>query len=129
MRAQHNYFGGNYKPVAQPTATPPAVVYSSTKELRSKTKQNTGIKSSIAPVGVLRAKVIVGASSVSRPLLGSKSIFQHLFSTPLGMSPSSKFKLGCTQFEDADKSTIESGNAGLGVGGFRRGNTRSNKYP
>lgn len=34
------------------------------------------------------------------------------------MSPSSKFKLGCTQFEDVDKSTIESGNAGLGVGGF-----------
>ena len=62
--------------------------------------------------------MIVGASSVSRSVLGSKSIFQHLFSTPLGMSPSSKFKLGCTQFEDVDKSTIESGNAGLGVGGF-----------
>lgn len=119
MRAQHNYFGGNYKPVAQPTATPPAVVYSSTKELRSKTKQNTGIKSSIVPVGVLRAKVIVGASSVSRSVLhGVKGIFQHLFSAPLGMSPSSKFKLGCTQFEDVDKSTIESGNAGLGMGGF-----------
>jgi len=46
MRAQHNYFGGKYKPVAQPTAMPWALgwthwgVYSSTKELRSKTKQN-----------------------------------------------------------------------------------------